>query len=128
MIDSSAAIKYLNNSLPFTSLLFLDNELDKETNLSIVTKVELLCWSPADQNDLEVFQRFVEEAIVFPISDDVAEIAIAIRKATRVKLPDVFIAATAIYLNAVLVADNDKDFGKIVALNIGLRYLNPFTI
>ncbi len=42
LIDSSAAIKYLNNTLPASSLLFLDAELDKEVNLSIVTKVEIL--------------------------------------------------------------------------------------
>lgn len=128
LIDSSAAIKYLNNTLPASSLLFLDAELDKEVNLSIVTKVEILAQESVDPANLVIAQQFADCAVVFPVDERIGEIAILIRKATKVKLPDVLIAATAIAYNFTLIADNDKDFNKIVSLDVGLKYINPFKI
>jgi len=37
------------------------------------------------------------------------------------KLPDALIAATALVNDFVLVADNDKDYGKVS----NLKYINP---
>ena len=128
LIDSSAAIKYLNNSLPVVAATFLDKELDKEINLSIITKVEILAWNPPTPDDLLLAQKFTAGAVVFPVDERIGDIAVTIRKATKVKLPDILIAATAVARNFTLIADNDKDFDKIVALNIGFKYLNPFTI
>jgi len=128
LIDSSTAIKYLNNSLPVRSVSFLDKELDKEINLSIITKVEILAWSTPTPGDLMLAQQFAAGAIIFPVDAHIGDIAISIRKATKVKLPDILIAATAVHHNFTLIADSDKDFNKIVALNIGFKYLNPFTI
>ncbi|MFI5196247.1 MAG: PIN domain-containing protein, partial [Chitinophagales bacterium] len=68
-------------------------------------------------NDLLIAQKFTNGAFVFLVDDHIGDVAIAIRKATNVKLPDIFIAATAITHNFTLIADNDKDFNKIVALN-----------
>ena len=128
LIDSSAAIKYLNNSLPVPAINFLDDELDIEINMSIITKVELLAWNPPAENDLLIAQKFTEDAIIFPVEDRIGEIAVTIRKATKIKLPDILIAATAVANNFTLIADNDKDFDKIVELKIGFKYLNPFNI
>ncbi len=118
IIDSSAAIKYLNNSLPVRSLAFSDKELDKEINISIITKVEILAWDPPDPSDLIIARKFTDGASIFPVDDNIGDIAVSIRKATKVKLPDVLIAATAIVRDLTLVADNDKDFNKILELNI----------
>ena len=128
LIDTSTLIKYIKNTLPQSSLNFLDDEFNRAINLSIVTKVEVLAWSPANSQDIEVYRQFMDNATVYPINDQVGDMAILIRKATKVKLPDVFIAATAIVHNTTLIADNDKDFIKIRELNIGLKYLNPFSI
>ena len=128
LIDSSAVIKYLNNSFPVRSITFLDKELDQEINISIITKVELLAWNAPTPDDQLITQNFTDGALVFPVDDRIGDIAISIRKATNVKLPDILIAATAIANNFTLIADNDKDFNKIVALNTGFKYLNPFTI
>ena len=125
LIDSSAVIKYLNNSLPHTSITFLDKELDREINLSVITKIEILAWKPPSPKDLTIIQQFTNEAFIFPINDHIGDIAISIRRSTKVKLPDVLIAATAIAHNFTLIADNDKDFNKIAALTKNFKYLNP---
>ena len=124
LIDSSAVIKYLNNSLPGAAIAFLDEALDKEVNLSIITKVEILAWVPPNPGDLLTVQQFAESAFVFMIDERIGNIAVSIRRATNVKLPDVLIAASAIAHDFTLIADNDKDFDKIVALGIGFRYLH----
>ncbi len=128
LIDSSAAIKYLNNSLPVPSISLLDKELDKEINISIITKVELLAWNPPDRNNLIIAGQFAKAAFIFPVDDRIGDIAISIRKLSKVKLPDILIAATAMANDFTLIADNDKDFMKIVKLNIGFKYLNAFKI
>ncbi len=128
LIDTSGVIKYIDKTFPPSAISFLDIELDKEINLSIVTKVEVLGWNPPDPNDIQRFKIFTEIASIYLITEEIGDIAVLIRKLTKVKLPDVFIAATAIANKFTLLADNDKDFNKIVALGIGLRYLNPFTI
>ena len=128
IIDTSAAIKYLNYTFPAYAITFLDKALNEEIKISIVTKVELLAWNPPNSEQLVKFEQFVAAASVLHITDEIAAIATKIRKVTKVKLMDVFIAATAIACNATLIADNDKDFNKIETLNIGFKYLNPFSI
>lgn len=45
-----------------------------------------------------------------PIDDEVAEIAVDIRKTTRIRLPDAIIWATARRIGGVLVTRNTRDF------------------
>ncbi|NCU31929.1 MAG: PIN domain-containing protein [Candidatus Moranbacteria bacterium] len=59
------------------------------------------------------------------MNDRIINLAIQIRKITKIKLPDAIIAATAIHNNFVLISTNDNDFLKVVQL--GLAYLNPET-
>jgi predicted nucleic acid-binding protein len=125
IIDTSAVIKYLNNSLQQPAINFLDVVLDDEANLSFVTKIELLCWNPVATEDLLVVQEFTGKANIYFVNNSLIDIAIKIRQATKIKLPDALIAATAIHYNFTLVADNDRDFDKVISLGIGLKYINP---
>jgi predicted nucleic acid-binding protein len=125
IIDTSAVIKYLNSSLQQPAINFLDVVLDDEINISFITKIELLCWNPVASEDLLVVQEFTDNANIFYVSNTLIDIAIKIRQATKIKLPDVLIAATAIHYNFTLVADNDRDFYKVISLGMGLKYINP---
>lgn len=71
--------------------------------------------------DKKIYESFIDGSIVLDLSRDIVEQTIAIRKKYRLKLPDAFIAATAILNNFTLIADNDKDFGKVDIL----KYINP---
>lgn len=86
--------------------------------------MELLGWQAPNQNDELKIRNFVTDCIVYPLSDDVVEKTIELRKKIKIKLPDAIIAATAIINNLTLISRNDKDFEKIIELN----YLNPFTL
>ena len=123
LIDTCAAIKYLNATLPYSSLVFMDNIVDKECNLSFITKMELLAKKKIEPEDVEVIQKFLQNSTITYIDDVIIDQAIVIRRSTKVKLPDAIIAATAMVKNLILVSDNDKDFYKVIPL--GLDYFNP---
>lgn len=125
-MDTNSVIKYLNQSLPEAATKYLDGQLDRESNISLITRIELLAWNPPKPSDMEVVQDFVDNSSVIPISEAVIAKTIELRKASKVKLPDCLIAATAIVHNLTLVADNDKDFNQLVPL--GLMLLNPMSI
>jgi predicted nucleic acid-binding protein len=124
LIDTSAIIKYLNGSLPEAGLKFIDGIADNDSSVSFISEIELQVWNPPNASDLGVYQLFVYQAEVIGIDDAIIAETIRIRKSHKLKLPDALIAATASVNRLTLIADNDKDFGKVN----GLQYLNPYSI
>ena len=124
LIDTSVAIKYLNESFSENALQWLDSVLDQECNLSVITKMELLVWQTEDEDEMRALTSFVDSSQILHLSDSIVDRTVEVRKKSRVKLPDSIIAATALVYDLTLVADNDKDFRKID----GLAYLNPKTV
>jgi len=121
LIDTSAVIKYLNATFSAEGLAFIDKVVDKESLISFISEVELQVWNPADPDELEIYEQFVASSFVFGISNEIIRETVRIRKQYHIKLPDAFIAATAIVHGLTLIADNDKDFLKIPSL----EYVNP---
>ncbi len=121
LIDTSAVIKYLNEVFLPEGMERMDAILAQTARISVITRVELLSWNPKHESDLRQYEAFVAEAEVVGLTEEIILRTIIVRKMYRLKLPDAFIAATALLLNATLVADNDRDFLKIP----GLNYLNP---
>jgi predicted nucleic acid-binding protein len=124
LIDTSAVIKYLNESLPVNGLQFIDDIIDAESQLSFISEIELQVWNPPNEQDLEIYKLFVYQADIIGIDEGIIAEAIRIRKQHQLKLPDAIIAATAIIHNLILIGDNDKDFSKVDVL----RYINPNNI
>lgn len=124
LIDTSAVIKFLNESFPMKSLEFLDEILDKECIISFITQIELLAWDQ-EKNDIEIVKAFIFNSEILGFDQSIIERTIEIRKRSKIKLPDALIAATAIEYDLTLLADNDKDFKKVEGL--GLKYINPKT-
>jgi predicted nucleic acid-binding protein len=123
LIDTCAVIKYLQETLPEKNLLFLDSILDKECQISFITKIELLAWKTQSLESMNILKLFINGSKILYINDLIINKAIEIRKFTSVKLPDCIIAATAICSGFTLISDNDKDFKKLI--EFGLSYINP---
>ena len=121
LIDTSAVIKYLNQTFTAKSINFIDTVLDEESNISFISEIELQSWNPADENDLIIYQQFINASSVFSISKEIISKTIEIRRANKLKIADAIIAATALVYNLTLIADNDKDFTKVPTL----KYINP---
>ena len=124
LIDTSAVIKYLNETLPDNGLSFMDKIVDSESTISFISEIELQGWNPPNQDDLRIYQFFVSNSTIIGVNDSIIQETIRIRKFFKLKLPDALIAATAITNNITLIADNDRDFKQVPEL----KYLNPNAI
>lgn len=124
LIDSSAAIKYLNETFPEAAILFMDEVVDTESIISFISEIELQVWDPSNADDINIYQSFVTGSQVIGINPGIIQQTIIIRKLYKLKLPDALIAATAIDNNLTLIADNDVDFKKVP----DLKYINPVQI
>ena len=121
LIDSSAVIKYLNETFPDEGIRFIDEIVDAECVISFVSEIELQVWNPPNLEDVAVYSSFVSRSTILGISSALISEAIRIRKFYALKLPDALIAATALTNARTLIADNDKDFTKVPEL----KYVNP---
>lgn len=121
LIDTSAAIKYLNQSLPVNGLAFIDTFINTDCTISFISEIELQVWNPADPADTIVYTQFVSQSDIIGISPDIITETIVIRKTYKLKIADAIIAATALKFDLTLVADNDKDFTRVPYL----KYINP---
>jgi predicted nucleic acid-binding protein len=124
LIDTSAVIKYLNQTFSKKAIQFMDSIIDEESSISFISEIELQVWNPKIEADLDIYKQFVEAADIFEINKQIIEQTITTRKKYKIKIADAIIAATASVNDLTLIADNDKDFEKVE----GLKYLNPIYI
>jgi predicted nucleic acid-binding protein len=90
--------------------------------ISIITWIEMLAG--AKQNEEEATRRFLGRFELVPLTDDVADEAIRLRREARMKLPDAIILATAVAQDWLLVTRNTKDFREGRHIRIPYR-LHP---
>lgn len=77
-------------------------------HISVITWMEVMVG--VDEN-AEVTAAFLRDNFVIqPITQDIAEKAVALRKQHRMKLPDAIIWGTAWALSATLITRNSRDF------------------
>jgi predicted nucleic acid-binding protein len=76
--------------------------------ISRITWMEVLVGAPADDTQVRDMLETLFEII--PLDLVVAERAIQLRRAHRIRLPDAIIWATAQIYHAVLVTRNTRDF------------------
>lgn len=89
-----------------------------DVKISVITRMELLAWPGASKKQSFILNEFVDAAQVFNLEEPVILKAIEIRKATKTKLPDAIIAATAQVHKLTLITRNTKDFEKIKDLEM----------
>jgi predicted nucleic acid-binding protein len=71
--------------------------------ISVITRIELYGFpgiSPKERGDIT---RFLEKVTEFPLTDEVVQRAIEVRRRFHLKTPDAIIAATALELGVTLV-------------------------
>jgi predicted nucleic acid-binding protein len=122
LIDSNAGIDYLGEAMPSKGLAFMDQIIDKEYSISVISRIELYAYSKLTKKDKAILDIFTGQAAVLNINDEIVEKAIEIRKTYKTKLPDAIIAATALVNDLALVYRNSKDFKNIE----GLKVINPY--
>jgi len=78
--------------------------------------MELLSYPSLSEAALGQIRSFLSEITVVDLNEEVRDLAIDLRKAHRLKLPDAIVAATAISLNAQLMT-NDAKLQRVPGLN-----------
>ncbi len=121
LIDTSVAIKYLNQTLPLNGIAFIDTFINTDCTISFISEIELQVWSPPNPDDIIVYQQFVFQSDLIGISPAIISETILIRKNYKLKIADAIIAATSLFNELTLIADNDNDFIRIAHL----KYINP---
>ena len=122
LIDTNVLIYYLADAIPKEELPKVEEIFRKSFNVSIITKIEFLGWKGHTPEGFEKSKEFISFARVMPLTDEIADVAIELRRKVSIKLPDAVIAATALQHDLTLVTRNVKDFEKVK----GLRIYNPF--
>jgi predicted nucleic acid-binding protein len=123
LLDTNTVIYYIDGNLPIKALDFLDIILAIEGNISVISQIELLSWTPPNPDDYTIVELFVKDTDIFPLTSEIITRTISLRKAHKMKLPDAVIAATALVHDFTLISRNASDFDKIP----NLKLLNPFT-
>jgi predicted nucleic acid-binding protein len=119
LIDTNIVIDALGNAMPDSVKRTISG---MSLIVSAVTYIEALGWHKATSSQLIVLRRFMDVAIILPISQPVVETTILVRQKKKIGLGDAIIAATALVHNLTLVTRNVSDFKSID----NLRILNPW--
>ena len=73
---------------------------------SVITEIELLSFPELTSSEETLIRAALAKVVIYGIDQDIKEEAIRLRRKSRLKLPDVIIAATAICHDAVLVTND----------------------
>lgn len=123
LFDTNPVIYYLGGIvLNERALEKIESIYQKGSNISLITKLELLGYNFTDTSNEKLTQEFVDKSVIYPIDADTEVEIIKLRKSYKIKLPDAIIAATAIINNFTLLTGNITDFKNIASL----KTVNPF--
>lgn len=115
LFNSNAVIDYLSLGMPLSAIAKLRNIVDDGVFISVITKIEVLGF---DSKNIQLDannEMFINRTTGFELSPDVVRKTIDIRKATKVKLPDAIIAATALVHDLTLLTHNVSELIKYQA-------------
>ncbi|MGB8296895.1 MAG: type II toxin-antitoxin system VapC family toxin [Polyangia bacterium] len=105
IIDSDVLIDYLQG------LEKAKRELDRyaKREISIISWTEVMTGADTPEEDKDC-REFLSTFTVHPLSTEIASEAVEIRRASRLRLPDAFVWATARANGCLLVTRNARDF------------------
>ena len=115
------------NILIYLSKYTLKPELliNNETAISVITKIEALGYNFQNVEEYQLLADICDALTIIPLSDDVANETIRLRKQYRIKLPDAIIYSTALVTNLPLLTNNINDFKS---LDGKVKPVNPFNL
>jgi predicted nucleic acid-binding protein len=116
LVDTNFLI-YLLNGHPVVTP-YLNNNFF----LSEITEMEMLGVKGLSNEIQKIRLALINNCYVITFNSDIKEIAIRLKQKVTIKLPDVIVAASAMYMGLPLVTA-DKSFAKIAGLDLQLMKL-----
>lgn len=87
----------------------------EEICISVITEIELLSHGRLEQNAEKAIRMFLDAIRIVPLTNDVKDAAILLRRRHGLRIPDAVIAATATTLDAELFT-NDANLAATPSL------------
>jgi predicted nucleic acid-binding protein len=100
-LDTNAIIDFLKEEAGAFDLMDLIEQ--HECFVSVITKLELLKYPDISVEEEMLILDFLPLVPIMPLTDDIERETIAISRASKLKLPDAIIGATAIVYGAEVV-------------------------
>ena len=121
LFDTNIFIYHFNNQLTESGTALLREGIAGEGAYSVITRIEVLGYRQSESAESQA-KQLLSKLVELPLTSEIAERTIAIRKSLRIKVPDAIIAATALEYSLQLVSRNEEDFSQIQ----DLKLVNPF--
>ncbi len=112
VLDTNTIIYHLNGSRDLELIL-----QDSTLFISSITYTELFSFSGLSKTQIKTLAEYIDLLQIVHTNNFICDIAAQIRRKSKVKLPDVLIAATCIYLDLLLITF-DTGFEKIDNIRI----------
>lgn len=118
ILDSNTVIDFVGKRLPEKAIDKIDNALINFTYVSVITQIEVFGFNGTEL-EMGKYEEIFTGKIVIDLGEKIINNTIALRKQySKIKLPDLIIAATALEYNLTLVTHNLNDFKNIQGLQI----------
>jgi hypothetical protein len=121
LFDTNIFIYHFNNQFTESGTALLREGMAGKGTYSVITRIEVLGYKQSELDESNA-KQLLNKLVELPLTAEVAERTIAIRKDFRIKVPDAIIAATALKYSLQLVSRNEDDFAQIE----DLKPINPF--
>ncbi len=96
LLDTNVIIGLLKNT-PATSELLATNQCKPDAcAVSQITRIELFSYPDLSEKEDQTIRVLLEVVHVIRLDDEIEQVAIAIRKKKKLRLPDAVVAATAV--------------------------------
>jgi predicted nucleic acid-binding protein len=124
LLDSNTVIDYIASIYPDRTRKWLNQLIDEEINVSVITKIEVLSFDPDKDDNYSILVDFFKATNIFELTTDIVSKTIHLRQKQKIKLPDAIIAATALQNGLILISRNIRDFKNIK----GLQVIDPYGV
>ena len=111
-VDTNILIFLLNGDPDIAKILD-----GKELVISVITELELKSFPQISEKELKVIDDLVNECQVINLNQEVKKLAVEIRRASNLKLPDAIVAASS-YYSKLPIFTADKEFEKLDEIDV----------
>ena len=111
-VDTNGLIRLLEGDELVVILL-----TDQLVYVSVVTEMEMQCKSNQSTEERKLIKNLLDDCIIVDLTEQVKREAIKIRRATRMKLLDSIVAASALFVGLPLIT-GDSAFERISRLDL----------
>ena len=111
-VDTNILIFLLNGDPDIAKILD-----GKELVISVITELELKSFPQISEKELKVIDDLVNECQVINLNQEVKKLAVEIRRASNLKLPDAIVASSS-YYSKLPIFTADKEFEKLDEIDV----------